>query len=68
MVTDTASFRDLAYVFAAAVFGGAVARLLRQPLVLGYVVGGILISPLTPGPSVSDIRAFEFFAETGVTC
>jgi CPA2 family monovalent cation:H+ antiporter-2 len=59
-------FRDLAYVFAAAVLGGVGARLLRQPQILGYVVGGILISPLTPGPSVSDIRTFEQFAEIGV--
>ena len=66
MVTDPAFFRDLAYVFVAAVLGGVLARLTHQPLVLGYVVGGILISPLTPGPSVSDTRAFEFFAETGV--
>jgi CPA2 family monovalent cation:H+ antiporter-2 len=59
-------FRDLAYVFIAAVLGGAGAWLARQPLILGYVVGGMLISPLTPGPSVSDIHTFERFAEIGV--
>ena len=37
-----------------------------QPLILGYVLGGILISPLTPGPSVSDLHTFELFAEIGV--
>jgi monovalent cation:H+ antiporter-2, CPA2 family len=66
MMTDAAFFRDLAYVFVAAVLGGVLAQLARQPLILGYVVGGILISPLTPGPSVSDIRALELFAEIGV--
>ncbi len=66
MVTDPVVFRDLAYVFVAAVLGGAVAWLLRQPLILGYVAGGVLISPLTPGPSVSDIHSFELFAEVGV--
>jgi len=66
MVTDPIVFRDLAYVFVAAVLGGAVAWLLRQPLILGYVAGGILISPLTPGPSVSDVHTFELFAEVGV--
>jgi CPA2 family monovalent cation:H+ antiporter-2 len=30
------------------------------------VVGGILISPLTPGPAVSDVHTFELFAEIGV--
>lgn len=57
MITDAIFFRDLAYVFAAAVIGGAGAWLARQPLVLGYVVGGLAISPLTPGPSVSDLYA-----------
>jgi CPA2 family monovalent cation:H+ antiporter-2 len=66
MVTDPIFFRDLAYVFAAAVVGGVLARLAHQPLVLGYVVGGVLISPLTPGPAVTDIHTFELFAEIGV--
>jgi CPA2 family monovalent cation:H+ antiporter-2 len=59
-------FRDLAYVFVAALAGGVLAWLARQPLILGYVLGGILISPLTPGPSVSDVHTFELFAEIGV--
>jgi CPA2 family monovalent cation:H+ antiporter-2 len=66
MTTDPLFFRDLAYVFVAAVLGGAVAWVARQPLILGYVVGGIIISPLTPGPSVSDLHTFELFAEIGV--
>jgi CPA2 family monovalent cation:H+ antiporter-2 len=66
MVTDPVFFRDLAYVFVAAVLGGSIAWLTRQPLILGYVLGGILVSPLTPGPSVTDIRTFELFAEIGV--
>jgi K+:H+ antiporter len=59
-------FRDLAYVFLAAIAGGLVAWRLRQPVIIGYVVAGILISPLTPGPSVSDVRTLEQFAEVGV--
>jgi CPA2 family monovalent cation:H+ antiporter-2 len=66
MVTDPVFFRDLAYVFVAAVLGGALARVTHQPLILGYVVGGVLISPLTPGPAVTDIHTFELFAEIGV--
>src|SRR5713226_8892883 len=66
MSADPILFRDLAYVFIAAVVGGALAWVLRQPLVLGYVLGGLLISPLTPGPSVSDAHSFELFAEVGV--
>jgi K+:H+ antiporter len=66
VIAESIFFRDLAYVFLAAVTGGALARLARQPLILGYVLGGILISPLTPGPSVSDLHTFELFAEIGV--
>jgi K+:H+ antiporter len=66
LVTEPLVFRDLAYVLAAAVLGGGLAWLTRQPLILGYVFGGILVSPLTPGPSVSDLRTFERFAEIGV--
>ena len=66
VAAESIFFRDLAYVFMAAVAGGALARLAGQPLVLGYVMGGILISPLTPGPAVSDLHTFELFAEIGV--
>jgi CPA2 family monovalent cation:H+ antiporter-2 len=66
MTTDPVFFRDLAYVFAAAVAGGILARLLQQPLVLGYVLGGILVGPFTPGPSVSEFATLELFAEIGV--
>jgi CPA2 family monovalent cation:H+ antiporter-2 len=59
-------YRDLAYVFTAAVLGGIVARILRQPTILGYVVAGILIGPFTPGPTVSDVHALEVIAEFGV--
>src|SRR5213594_768411 len=66
MIADPIVFRDLAYVFAAAVLGGALAWLARQPLILGYVLGGILIGPFTPGPTVSDLHTFELLAEIGV--
>lgn len=63
---ETTFFRDLAYVFGAAVVGGGVAKLLRQPLILGYVLGGFLIGPFTPGPTLSEIHQFEVLAEIGV--
>jgi K+:H+ antiporter len=66
MTPNPLVFRDLAYVFVAAVLGGAGAWLGRQPLILGYVVGGILVGPFTPGPTVSDFHVFELFAEIGV--
>jgi monovalent cation:H+ antiporter-2, CPA2 family len=64
--THAVPFRDLAYVIIAAITGGLVAWRLRQPIIIGYVLAGIVISPLTPGPSVSDVRSLELFAEIGV--
>ena len=66
MLPDPVIFRDLAYVFVAAVLGAAAAWLARQPLILGHVASGILIGPFTPGPSVSDVHTFEVVAEIGV--
>ncbi len=66
MASEALVFRDLAYVLAAAVVGSALARFARQPLILGYVLGGLLISPFTPGPAVSDVHTFEVIAEVGV--
>jgi len=63
---ETTFFRDLAYVFGAAVVGGSVAKVLRQPLILGYVLGGFLIGPFTPGPTLSKVHEFESLAEIGV--
>jgi CPA2 family monovalent cation:H+ antiporter-2 len=56
----------LFHVFGAAPLGGALAWLARQPLIIGYVLGGILIGPFTPGPTISDVHAFELFAEIGI--
>ncbi|HET7058757.1 MAG TPA: cation:proton antiporter [Nitrospiraceae bacterium] len=66
MTPDPIFFRDLAYVFLAAVLGGGLAWMTRQPLILGYVLGGILIGPFTPGPAILDVHTFELFAEIGV--
>src|ERR1700728_3054157 len=59
-------FRDLTYIFLAAVFGGLVAWRLRLPLILGFIFGGIVVSPFTPGPHLSNLHTFEVFAEVGV--
>lgn len=59
-------FRDLTYIFVAAVAGGLLVWRLRLPLILGFVLGGIVISPFTPGLQVSDVHSFELLAEVGV--
>ena len=66
MAAEAVLYRDLAYVFVAAVLGGLIAKRLGQPLIMGYVIGGILIGPFTPGPTLSDIHVLELFAEIGV--
>src|SRR3984885_9675864 len=59
-------FRDLTYIFLAAALGGLLAWRLRLPLILGFVLGGIVVSPFTPGPHLSDLHSFEALAEVGV--
>ena len=53
-------------VFAASLLCGLIAWRLRQPILLGYVLAGLLLSPLTPGPHVQDVHTFELMAEIGV--
>ena len=55
MTAESILYRDLAYVFVVALLGGLVALRLRQPLIVGYVLGGIVIGPFTPGPTVSEM-------------
>lgn len=58
--------RDLALVLVAAVVGGAVTQWLRLPLIVGYVLAGIVVGPATPGPTVASIHNLELLAEIGV--
>ena len=66
MESNPVLFRDLTYIFLAAAVGGLVAWRLHLPLILGFVLGGIAVSPFTPGPHLSDLHTFEVFAEVGV--
>ena len=59
-------YRDIAMVFAGALFCGLLAWRLRQPILLGYVLAGLILSPLTPGLKVHDVHTFEVMAEIGV--
>ena len=66
MAEHSVIFKELSYIFIAAIFGGALAWRLRQPLILGYVLAGIFISPFTPGPAVREGHTFQIVAEVGV--
>jgi len=57
---------DIIIIVLAALIGGLVAQKLRQPLMLGYILSGILIGPYTGGVTVSEIHDIELLAEIGV--
>ncbi len=59
-------FRDIAMVFASALAFGLLFWRLRQPLILGYVLAGLFLSPLTPGIRIHDVHTFEVMSEVGV--
>lgn len=57
---------DLIYIVLAALLGGAVAHLLRQPLVCGYILAGLFVGPYTGGFTVQNTHEIEKLAEIGV--
>ena len=56
---------DLALAVLTAFAGGVVAQRLRQPVILGYLVAGVVIGPFTPGLTV-DSHTVQVLAEIGV--
>jgi CPA2 family monovalent cation:H+ antiporter-2 len=57
---------DIALILVAAFLGGVIARRLGLPLILGYVLAGVLVGPNTAGPTVGEIHDIELLAEIGV--
>lgn len=57
---------DIAIIVVAGLFGGLIAQRLKQPLLLGYILAGIVVGPFTVGPTVSDVHEIELLAEIGV--
>jgi len=57
---------DLILVVLAGLIGGLVARRLNQPLILGYILAGIVVGPYTGGITVADVDRIENLAEIGV--
>jgi CPA2 family monovalent cation:H+ antiporter-2 len=66
MEADPLHYRDLVFIFVAATAGGLLAWRLHLPLILGFVFGGIVISPFTPGIKITDASTFNVLAEAGV--
>lgn len=57
---------DIALILIFCLLCGLVAQRLGFPLLLGYIVAGIMVSPGTPGPSVGDVHEIELLADIGV--
>ncbi|MCU0588239.1 MAG: cation:proton antiporter [Syntrophobacteraceae bacterium] len=57
---------DIVIIIVAALMGAMIAHKLRQPLILGYIVAGVIIGPYAGGFMVSDVQELERLAEIGV--
>src|SRR5918999_5624642 len=57
---------DIALILIAAFLGGVVAQRLGLPLILGYILAGVLVGPNTGGPTVGETEEIELLAEIGV--
>jgi CPA2 family monovalent cation:H+ antiporter-2 len=56
---------NLAIALLAAVIGGFLARLLRLPLLVGYLLAGVAVGPHTPG-FIASVESVEGVAKLGV--
>ncbi len=57
---------DIAIIVVAALIGGLIAQFLKQPLILGYILAGVVVGPYTGGITVTEIHNIELLAEIGV--
>ncbi len=57
---------DIVIIIVAALAGALVAQRLKQPLMLGYILAGVLVGPFTAGITISDVHEIEKLAEIGV--
>ncbi|MCS6781769.1 MAG: cation:proton antiporter [Gloeomargarita sp. SKYBB_i_bin120] len=66
MQADGRLIVDLVVVLAAALGGGTLAALLKQPPLLGYIVAGVLVGPTGFG-GIREVVQVETLAQFGVT-
>ena len=58
---------DIAIIIVAGLFGALLALRIRQPLVLGYILAGVLVGPFVTGIiGLEDLHNIELLAEIGV--
>lgn len=64
-MSDLSGLTNLVLILAAAIGGGLLALWLKQPIIIGYLVAGIVVGPFTPGPQ-ADLDQFKLFTEIGL--
>jgi len=57
---------DLAFVLSVAAAVSIIFQALRQPVVVGYLVAGMLVGPYLPFPLLADIGRIHILPELGV--
>lgn len=57
---------DFVLIVVAGFADGVVARLRGLPLLVGYVVAGVVVGSHTIGPTVADAEDIELLSEIGV--
>lgn len=62
---DSQFVLTLGAALACAFIGGLIARRLGQPIIVGYLLAGVVIGPSTPG-FVADLETVRVLAELGV--
>ncbi len=57
---------DIVILVLTAFFCGLIMQRLHQPLILGYILAGIILGPYTGGMTITEIHDIELLAEIGV--
>jgi Kef-type K+ transport system membrane component KefB len=65
MAVDVSVFVELSLVFVIVAIVSILMRIIRQPLIIGYILSGIIASPLALG-IVSANSTFETFSHIGI--
>ncbi len=66
MPHDVTLLRDIALGIVFAALVAHVARVIRQPLILGYIAGGVLLSPRLGLGLVTSVESIELISEIGL--
>ncbi len=57
---------DLIWILLGGLVGGMIAKALKQPLIIGYIIAGVIVGPNTPGITVVSEGMIADLAEIGV--